>query len=225
MRIRGSWIMAIVAAATMPTWAHCGHCGEGEGSKTSHGEAPHGHDQEHGQTTAAIGSPAPDFALKGIDGMEYKLSDYKGKVVVLEWTNHMCPFVKRHQGEKKSMQKTFAMFSGKPVVWLAVDSSNYCEDKIDGITAWVKENDIEYPILLDAPGKVGHLYGATNTPHMFVIDQKGILAYKGALDDDAYGDKDSPRNYVEEAVTALLNGSTVATTTSKLYGCSVKYKK
>lgn len=212
MRARGSWIVAAVTPAVVLAWAHIGKCGEGDDSK-------------EGITEIEIGAPAPDFTLKGIDGKEYKLSDYKGKVVVLEWTNHMCPFVQRHQGKKKSMQKTFASFKDKPVAWLAIDSSNYCEDKIEGIRTWVKDNEIVYPVLLDASGKVGHMYHAKTTPHMFVIDQNGNLAYRGAPDDDAYGQSESPKNYVADAVQSLLNGSTVAKTTTKSYGCSVKYKK
>lgn len=177
-----------------------------------------------GKEQAALGQPAPNFTLKGIDGKEYKLSDMKGKIVVLEWTNHECPFVKRAQGKTKVMQKTVAKFEGKPVVWMAVNSSHFCEDKADGIRDWVKENDINYPYLLDASGEVGKMYGAKTTPHMFVIDQKGNLAYMGAIDNDPMGENDNPTNYVDEAVTALLNGSTVATPETKSYGCSVKYK-
>ena len=122
------------------------------------------------------------------------------------------------------MSNTLATFKDKPVTWIAIDSSNFCEDKVADIRTWAKEQKIEYPILLDAAGKVGHAYGAKTTPHVFVIDQKGVLAYRGAINDDPYATKDKKRNYVEEAVNALLNGSTVATTSTKPYGCTVKYK-
>ncbi len=89
----------------------------------------------------------------------------------------------------------------------------------------MKKNDITYPVLMDASGMVGHMYDAKSTPHMFVIDQKGNLAYTGAIDDDPMGSSDHPRNYVEEAVTSLLKGSAVAVAKTKQYGCSVKYKK
>lgn len=217
----------LVALIAVPCWAHCGSCGQGKkAAKTGHGhDHAHGDDHGHGDHHAEVGHPAPDFTLPGVDGKDYKLSDLKGKVVVLEWTNHNCPFVKRHQGKKKTMQKTFAKYSGKPVAWLAIDSTNSCAEQKDGIKGWIKEQKIDYPILLDPAGKVGRLFAAKTTPHVFVIDQKGVLAYSGAIDDDKYGDKEVTRNYAEEAVDALLKGSTVTVASTKSYGCSVKYKK
>lgn len=172
---------------------------------------------------AAVGKPAPDFTLKDLDGKEHKLSALKGKIVVLEWTNHQCPFVKRCH-KAKVMTKTLEKFRGKPVVWLAIDSSYFAADKREEIREWKMQNGVTYPILLDPEGKVGRLYGAKTTPHMFVIDQKGVLAYQGAIDDNPYGDKKKATNYVEQAIRALLNGSTVAVKETKSYGCSVKYK-
>jgi len=200
----------------VPVWADCGFCGSGGEKKAQ----LQGHDHAHGE----IGKPAPDFALKDVDGKEYKLADFKDKVVVLEWTNYQCPVVNGYH-KNKSMRNTLGKFEDKPVAWLAIDSSHFCAEKVDDIKKWSKEIDVEYPILLDAPGQVGHQYGAKTTPHMFVIDQKGVLAYSGALDDDPTGDKDNKRNYVEEAVTALLDGSAVATARTKPVGCSVKYKQ
>lgn len=209
MNVRTRSIVAVLGI--LPVWAICG--GSGSSADAAERQAP-----------GRIGKPAPDFALKDVNGKEYKLADYKGKVVVLEWTNHRCPVVNGYHKEG-AMKKTLAKFAGKPVAWLAVDSSSFCQDKIDKIKEWAVENKVEYPILLDAPGRVGRAFGAKTTPHMFVIDQKGILAYKGALDDDPMGTKESARNYVDEAITALLNGSTVATSKTKPVGCSVKYAK
>ncbi len=223
MKTRFSIVAALLLIVAVPAWAHCGKCGVGESKEKGHGHAAHGGSHGHAHAHAEIGKPAPEFALKDANGKEVSLASFKGKVVVLEWTNHTCPFVKRHQGQQKTMQKTFAKFAGKPVAWLAIDSSRYCEEKIDGIREWIKTNDIKFPILMDAKGKVGHIYGAKTTPHMYVIDQKGVLAYAGAIDDDPQGDKESPKNYVEDAVNALLKGSTVATARTKSYGCSVKY--
>jgi len=174
---------------------------------------------------AAIGKPAPEFTLTDAAGKEHKLSQYKGKIVVLQWTNHTCPFIKYHEGSAKTMQSTFKGFEGKSVVWLAIDSSHYCEEKIEGIRGWIKEKEIPFPILLDAAGSVGRVYAAKSTPHMFVIDREGILQYRGAIDDDPGLGGEASRNYVKEAVNALLKGSTVSQKETKSYGCSVKYKK
>ncbi len=145
--------------------------------------------------------------------------------MVLEWINHQCPVVNRCH-KTKTMSGTLTKFKDKPVVWLAIDSSHFSEEKADSIRKWAEEQKLEYPILLDAAGKVGHTYGAKTTPHLFVIDQKGVLAYKGAIDNDPYGNRDEgKRNYVVEAVTSLLQGSAVVTASIKSYGCTVKYKK
>lgn len=174
---------------------------------------------------AEIGKPAPDFKLKDINGTEHTLASLRGKIVVLEWTNHECPFVKARAGKDKVLGKTYAELKSDNVVWFAINSSNFANDRIEELKTWTTERGIEYPILLDADGKTGHAYGAKTTPHMFVIDQKGILAYMGALDDDARGNKTDARNYVVEAVEALEKDSTVATATTEPYGCSVKYAK
>ena len=173
-------------------------------------------------TTAEIGKPAPDFTLKDVAGKEHKLSSYKGKVVVLEWINHECPISNGHY-KRKTMQKTLGIFKDKGVVWLAIDSSHFAEEKADAIGKWWQEQGTPFAYLMDASGTVGKMYGAKTTPHLFVIDAKGVLAYSGAID-GAYGAKDNATNYVEAAVRALLEGSTVAQAKTKPYGCSVKYK-
>ena len=172
---------------------------------------------------ASVGQPAPQFSLKGVDGKEYKLADLKGKVVVLEWSNHKCPVCNRHV-RAKTAENVMKKFEGKPVVWLGIDSSKMCDQNAEKIKNWAAKAEIGYPILLDAPGIVGRKYGAKTTPHMFVIDQKGILVYMGAMDDDPTGTSEVKRNYVEEAIRALLAGSSVPTTRTKPYGCSVKYR-
>ncbi len=212
MKLRVAYLVLMVTAA-VPAQAVCGS-DDGDSKKGA-----------HAAQVAEVGSPAPVFSLKGADGKTYKLADFKGRVVVLEWTNHKCPVVKRVHGAKL-MAQTLAKFKDKPVTWLAIDSTSAGYATPDAIRVWAKGAGVAYPILLDAPGKVGHAYGAKTTPHMFVIDQKGVLAYAGALDNDPYGDKESGvRNYVAEAVTSLLSGSTVATATTRPYGCGVKYKK
>ena len=202
----------MVLAMVAPTWVHCGHCG---------GAQPK---ENHRQCQAELGEPAPEFALYGIDGKTYRLSDYQGKIVVLEWTNHECPVVNRCH-EAKLISRARAMFKDKPVVWLAINSSHFAGDRVEEIKEWVAKNDVSYPILLDSEGEVGHAYGAKTTPHMFVIDTKGYLVYKGALDSNPNGaKKDGVRPYIEQAVTALLNGTNIPRTHTKPYGCSVKYK-
>lgn len=188
------------------------------------------HDNKHDHAHAELGKPAPDFTLKDVEGKEHKLSDHKGKVVVLEWTCCECPFVMRHQKGQKTMQKTFARFEGKDVVWFAVDSTN--SDFNDGYTdeqikEWAESKDVNlpYPVLRDADGSVGHIYGAKSTPHMFVIDKEGVLVYEGAIDDDPSGVKDDVTNFVADAVTAALAGEEVKVAHHPQYGCSVKYAK
>lgn len=173
-------------------------------------------------TGAAIGKPAPAFALKGADGKEVKLADYKDKIVVLEWSNAGCPVCQRHV-KAKTAEKTMAGYKDKGVVWVNIDSTDGA--KAEDITKFMKENGITAPWLLDSTGATGKAYGAKTTPHMFVIDAKGVLAYSGAIDDDKDGKNDKAKNYVKEAVDALLKGSAVATATTESYGCSVKYGK
>lgn len=177
---------------------------------------------EPAATGAAIGKPAPAFALKGADGKEVKLADFKDKIVVLEWSNAGCPVCQRH-AKAKTAEKTMAGYKDKGVVWINIDSTDGA--KAEDITKFVKDNGITAPWLMDPTGATGKAYGAKTTPHMFVIDAKGVLAYSGAIDDDKDGKNDKAKNYVKEAVDALLKGSTVATATTDPYGCSVKYGK
>jgi peroxiredoxin len=120
------------------------------------------------------------------------------------------------------MKTTAEKFGGKKVVWLAINStaSNTPADS----KKWIDEQKLGYVTLQDADGTVGKTYGARTTPHMFVIDAKGVLRYAGAIDDDPSGKNAAPKNYVDDAVTALLAGKEVAVATSEPYGCSVKYK-
>lgn len=172
-----------------------------------------------------IGKPVPDFSLKGIDGKAYKLSDLKGKTVVLEWTNPNCPFVQRvYRSEiMTSLQKKYA----NNVVWLTVNSTNPSHDDFETPESlsetYKKWNAAFSTMLLDPDGKVGKMFDAKTTPHMFVIDKEGKLAYAGAIDDDPRGNKNSATNYVDAALTNLLAGKPVEMQTSRPYGCSVKY--
>jgi len=172
--------------------------------------------------TAQVGKPAPAFTLKDETGKEHSLAQYKGKVVVLEWTNPGCPFVQRHY-TAGTMQKTLAGLDAKKVVWLAVDSTS--SNAAEKSAAWKKEKGFTYPVLQDASGMVGKAYAAKTTPHMYVIDEQGVVRYAGAIDDDPRGNKkEGTTNHVKAAVDALLSGKPVPAATTEPYGCSVKYK-
>jgi len=170
----------------------------------------------------SVGSKAPDFALPDANGTTHTLSQYQGKIVVLEWTNHTCPFVKRHY-QAGTMKKLAEKYASQNVVWLAIDSSHFVEPT--AIKKWIEEQKLPYPVLLDPTGEVGKGYGAKTTPHMFIVDQKGNLAYSGAIDDDPRGEKSQPINYVDQALAKLTAGAQPEVTNTQSYGCSVKYKK
>lgn len=177
----------------------------------------------------AIGEPAPDFTLTDINGKPQALSKFKGKHVVLEWTNPDCPFVKKHY-ESGNMQALQKEYSTRGVVWLSVNSSaagkqgNYTPEKWRELQAkWKAAADAT---LLDPAGTVGRLYGAKTTPHLFVVNPEGKLIYAGAIDDVASADAaDIPNstNYVRMALAESIAGKEVSNPTSKPYGCSVKY--
>jgi peroxiredoxin len=169
-------------------------------------------------------NPAPDFELADQNGETHKLSDYRGKIVVLEWTSPECPFVKRHYADGHTTMIDLAQkFDDKDVVWLAIDSSHFAT--AESALKWAKEKGIRTPILLDADGEVGRLYDAKTTPHMFVVGREGELLYSGAIDDDSNGKGEAPVNYVEAAVSSALAGEPVQTARTTPYGCSVKYSK
>jgi peroxiredoxin len=184
-----------------------------------------------GAAPAAVGSQAPDFTLPDIDGKPVHLADFRGKVVVLEWFNPECPFVKAAH-TKGSLVGAADRHTSEGAVWLAVNSGAPgkqgagAEKSREG-----KERfGMKSPILVDETGAVGKIYGAERTPHMFVIDARGVLVYRGAIDNSPDGVGESPTDgklvkYVEEAVHALLGGKPVAVAETKAYGCSVKYAK
>jgi len=178
---------------------------------------------------AEVGQPAPDFTLTDLDGKVHKLSDHKGKIVVLEWFNPGCPYVVAAH-TRGSLVDTAARQSKDGVVWLAVNSGapgkqgHGVETNRAAVKAWSMPN----PVLLDESGSVGKAYGATNTPHMFVVGKDGKLAYKGAIDNSPDGERGSPQGgvlveYVSAAIADLSSGRPVRTTQTKAYGCGVKY--
>jgi len=171
---------------------------------------------------ADVGEPAPDFTLKDQAGKAHKLSEYRGKIVVLEWTNPRCPFVQRHY-EEDTMEELAEAFGGGDVVWLAVNSSHFTTPEAS--RKWMEEQGLGYPTLQDPKGTVGRDYGAKTTPHMFVIDAEGVLRYTGAIDNDPRGreEGDAETNYVRKALEALRSGRPPEPASTKPYGCSVKY--
>jgi peroxiredoxin len=177
----------------------------------------------------APGKSAPEFAAVDSQGKTVKLSDYRGKVVVLEWTNNGCPYVRKHYGSG-NMQALQTSAAAQGVVWLSIISSapgtqGYVSGlEADKIVADAKAAPAA--VLLDPDGTVGRLYGAQTTPHMYVIDTKGMLAYAGAIDDKPTAnpnDIKGARNYVSEAIASVIAGQPVKTTSTRAYGCSVKY--
>jgi len=171
----------------------------------------------------SVGDTAPAFTLADSAGNQVSLSDFEGKIVVLEWLNPDCPFVQRHY-KAGTMKNLAAQHAGEGVVWLTINSTNYMDGAANG--KFKADNGLPYTILVDQSGDVGHLYDAKTTPHMYIIDGTGTLVYIGAIDDDPRGNKGEPAvNYVAVALDEVLAGKSVTTAETKPYGCSVKYKK
>ncbi len=176
-----------------------------------------------------IGEPAPTFVANGADGKTYDLASYKGKFVVLEWTNKDCPFVKKHYGSN-NMQQTQAKAKELGAVWFSVCSSapgkqGYL-DAAGFTNNLTKVGSKAVTVFMDPEGKLGHMYAAKTTPQIAIIDPSGKLIYNGAVDD-----KPSPnpediagaKNYVLAALEEAIAGKSVTVATSRPYGCSVKY--
>jgi peroxiredoxin len=178
---------------------------------------------------AKVGDPAPDFTGTDSQGQQQKLSEYRGKFVVLEWTNNGCPYTRKHysSGNMQSLQKEW---TAKGVIWLTILSSAPGEQ---GYMTAADENAYIAKVhadptaaILDPKGTIGREYEARTTPHMFVIDPSGKLIYAGAIDDHATsdpGDIKSSKNYVSEALSEAMAGKPVAVSSTRPYGCSVKY--
>lgn len=179
---------------------------------------------------AKIGEAAPDFALPSIMGQEVSLSNFHGKVVVLEWVNHGCPFVGKHY-DSGNMQSLQTKYMAEGVVWLSICSSAqgaqgyYTNEEWQKVAA--KKGMASTAVLVDASGKVGRMYEAKSTPHMFVINAQGTLVYDGAIDSVAStnpADIARADNYVAAALDTIMAGKLVEKAVTKPYGCSVKYK-
>ena len=181
-------------------------------------------------TVARVGEPAPNFTAVDSNGKTHSLSNFKGKTVVLEWTNHECPFVRKHY-ESGNMQKVQKAATSDGVVWLSVISSAPGQQgNVDGKKAnelTKSRNASPTAVLLDSEGTIGRTYSARTTPHMFVIAPDGKLAYMGAIDSISSNDKadiSKADNYVTAALKAVKNNQPVSKPVTQPYGCSVKYK-
>jgi len=182
------------------------------------------------QAAPAVGQPAPDFIARDTSGQSHKLSDFQGKYVVLEWTNPGCPFVRKHYGSG-NMPATQQAAMAKGAVWLAIDSTERASSDYLNPTAlesWMKEHHAApSAVLMDEDGVIGRAYGARATPHLFIIDPKGMLVYAGGIDSIASShaeDIKTATNYVTQALGEAFGGRPVSVATTRPYGCSVKYQ-
>jgi peroxiredoxin len=178
---------------------------------------------------AKLNEAAPAFSLKDSFGKEHSLSDFEGTIIVLEWINFECPFVKKHYNSN-NMQRLQEKYAKDSIVWLAICSSaegkqgNFSNEEINSRSKKLKAKYLAY--LIDEDGEVGKMYGAKTTPHMYIIDKKGKLVYAGGIDDTPSTDIDdieTAKNFVSSALDELLANKKVSTQSSTPYGCSVKY--
>jgi len=181
----------------------------------------------------AEAAKAPNFTLETFEGKRVSLSDYRGRIVVLEWFNMECPFVQAHYGQNRTMVNLANKYKGpetqkdKGVVWLVINSTSHTTPEAN--REFAKKHKLSYPILDDRSGKVGRAYNAATTPHLFVIDRQGHIVYDGAIDNAPLGElaegAQAHVNHVDEVLAALSAGEEVAATRTKPYGCTVKYGK
>jgi peroxiredoxin len=167
---------------------------------------------------------APDFTLANYDGKNVALADYKGKIVVLEWFNYECPFVKYHYEGRSTMVDIANKYRDKNVVWLAVNSTSH--QKTEQNKEFAAKNNVPYPVLDDRAGKVGRAYGALRTPHIFIIDAEGSIVYEGGIDNAPMGKAPAGKEiiaYVDNALAELTAGKAVSAAKTEPYGCTVKY--
>ena len=179
--------------------------------------------------TVEVGKAAPDFTGIDSNGKQHSLSQYKGKTVVLEWTNHDCPYVRKHynSGNMQALQKDS---TAKDVVWLSIISSKPGKQ---GHVSGKQANELTQSrkaspsaVILDESSEIGLLYGAKTTPHMYIIDKTGRLVYMGGIDDNPSKNEDDipkSKNYVTAALNALASGKKIEDSITRPYGCSVKY--
>ena len=177
------------------------------------------------------GAPAPEFSAKDSSGRDVSLARFKGRTVVLEWTNQDCPYVRKHYATG-NMQQLQQEAAAQGVIWLTIASSAPgAQGYVDGLAAdklTVDRKALPAAFVLDPDGKLGRLYGATVTPHMYVIDKAGMLVYKGGIDSIPSANTDDiarATQYVRVALDQVLAGKQVAEASTRPYGCSLKYSR
>ncbi|MFO1198183.1 MAG: thioredoxin family protein [Burkholderiaceae bacterium] len=184
------------------------------------------------RAAAVVGQPAPEFTAPDLAGRPVRLADYRGKFVVLEWTNPGCPFVRKHYQQSGNLPALQKEFTARGVAWIALNSTetghpDYLAPAQLG--KWFAERGAAPSVaLMDVSGTVGRAYGAKTTPHMYVIDPAGRLVYAGAIDSVPSASADDIRgatNYVRQALAQAMAGQPVSTPTSVAYGCSIKYSR
>lgn len=233
--------MAMLGVAVPSTMGQAGDAPKGKttpaatqpekGNKDKdHGDKDHKDHKDQGAKsdgngTVTIGQAAPAFELKDTEGKTVKLADFKGKIVVLEWFNPECPYVKKHHADNKTMVNTYSKYKDKGVVWLAINSGAPGKQGAGAeLSAKAKADwKLPYPILIDDKGTTGKAYGSKNTPTMFIIDASGNLAYMGAIDNNNKPKELGSTNYVDQALGQILAKETVSMPVTKAYGCDVKY--
>jgi peroxiredoxin len=169
---------------------------------------------------------APDFTLANYDGKTVKLSDYAGKIVVLEWFSYECPFARYNYEKTTAVNDLVSKFRDKGVVFLAINSTGHQEAAKN--KEFAEQFKVSHPILNDSSGTIGKAYGAQTTPHTFIVDAGGSIVYSGAFDNAPLGKIPEGAqyvNYINKALTELTAGKAVSTPETKPYGCSVKYGK
>jgi len=176
---------------------------------------------------AEIGKPAPGFELKSLDGKVVKLSDFKKRTVVLEWLNPACPYCKYAYGEKGPLHTYPEELRGKGITWLTIVSEKPRNPggNPETIRKFVEDHGIRVPVLLDPEGKVCRLYGARSTPQVFVINERGALVYRGAVDNAPLGQvagNEARVHYVAAAIADLASGHSVLKSETKPYGCPIQ---
>ncbi len=182
------------------------------------------------QAAPSVGQDAPDFSLRDTSGKTVKLSDYRGKHVVLEWTNPGCPYVRKHY-DSGNMAATQKDATGRGAVWLSINStakSSYDYLEPAKLVAWQKQRKVEpTAVLMDEQGDAGKAYGARTTPHMYIVDPKGKLVYAGGIDSIASSspsDIAKAVNYVRQGLAEATAGKPITAATTRPYGCSIKYE-